>query len=151
MRWLATTLGFNSTSDRFADGQWTSLWGLILNSNVLNDDALDALFRTAHTHNRFSGEIPDDLLHRLYDILKFGPTSANCSPARFVFLKSKAAKERLAPALSAGNREKTLQAPVVVIVALDPKFYDLLPKLFPHTDARSWFTGSAAVAEETAL
>jgi 3-hydroxypropanoate dehydrogenase len=125
---------------------------LILSSHILDDAALDLLFREARTQNKWtSREIPDDLLNRLYDLLKFGPTSANCSPARFVFVKSKEAKTRLTPALSSGNREKTLQAPVVVIVAQDPKFYDRLPQLFPHTDARSWFTNSAAMAEETAF
>lgn len=114
--------------------------------------ALDALFRTARTHNRFLPKpIPDSTLEELYELTKFGPTSANCSPARFVFLRSEEAKARLMPALLSGNRAKTVSAPVTVIVAYDPKFYDSLPQLFPHADARSWFTGDETVAAETAF
>jgi 3-hydroxypropanoate dehydrogenase len=80
-----------------------------------------------------------------------GPTSANACPARFVFLRTQQAKERLVPALSPGNVEKTVTAPVVVIVAYDPEFYERLPQLFPHADARVWFAGNAALAEETAF
>lgn len=107
----------------------------------LDQRALNQLFLDAHTHNKWTGKpVPDELLHRLYDTLRMGPTSANCCPARFVFVKSKAAKEKLAPGLSEGNRAKTMAAPVTVIVAHDPKFYELLPKLFPNVpDARSWF------------
>ena len=94
---------------------------------------LELLFREARTHNKFTEEpISDETLHELYDILKFGPTSANSSPARFLFLRTKEAKERLAPALSSGNLAKTMAAPVTVIVAYDPKFHDKLPYLFPH-------------------
>lgn len=110
-------------------------------TQTLNDAALDQLFRTARTYNRFSGEIDDATLARLYDLLKWGPTSANQSPARFVFVRSQEAKQRLAPALDEGNRDKTLSAPVVVIVGHDLDFHDKLPFLFPHTDARSWFDG----------
>ncbi len=118
----------------------------------LDDSALNLLFREARTHNKWRPEkIPDGVLDKLYDLLKFGPTSANCSPARFLFLKSQEAKQRLAPALSSGNLDKTMAAPVVTIVAYDPKFYDQLPKLFPHTDARPWFTSSTTLAEETAF
>ena len=105
----------------------------------LNDAALDQLFRTARTYNAFSGEIDDATLHRLYDLLKWGPTAANACPARFVFVRSPEAKARLAPALDAGNRDKTLAAPVTVIVGYDMAFYDKLPVLFPHTDAKPWF------------
>ena len=115
----------------------------------LNDTALDQLFRTARTYNAFSGEIDDATLHRLYDLLKFGPTAANACPARFVFVKSAEAKAKLAPALDAGNRDKTLAAPVTVIVGYDMAFYDKLPVLFPHTDARSWFAGKPEAALET--
>ncbi len=80
-----------------------------------------------------------------------GPTSANCSPARFVFVRTPEGKERLRPCLSSGNLEKTLAAPVTVIVAYDKQFYEALPQLFPHADARSWFTSSPAFAEQTAL
>jgi 3-hydroxypropanoate dehydrogenase len=119
---------------------------------ALDAAALDTLFREAHTHNRWTDEsVTDETLHALYDLLKMGPTSANSSPGRFLFLKGREAKQRLAPALSAGNLEKTMQAPVTVIVAYDPNFYDHLPKLFPHTDAKSWFTSSAELAEATAF
>jgi 3-hydroxypropanoate dehydrogenase len=119
---------------------------------MLDDAALDALFREARTQNGWSdAPVPDEDLHRLYDLLKFGPTSANSSPARFAFLRSAQAKARLSPALSPGNVEKVAAAPVVVIVAEDPRFYDHLPKLFPHADARAWFAGNPALAEETAF
>jgi 3-hydroxypropanoate dehydrogenase len=119
---------------------------------MLDDAALDTLFRAARTQNGWSdAPVSEEDLHRLYDLLKFGPTSANASPARFVFLRSREARERLVPALSPGNVAKTIAAPVVVIVAEDPRFYDYLPKLFPHGDARAWFAGNAALAEETAF
>jgi 3-hydroxypropanoate dehydrogenase len=120
---------------------------------AIDPGGLDLLFREARTHNKFTEEpLPDETLHQLYDLLKFGPTSANCSPARFLFLRTKEAKERLAPALSSGNLAKTMAAPVTVIVAYDPKFYDKLPKLFPHNpDARSWFTNNDALAATTAF
>ena len=108
-------------------------------SKVLTDPALDQLFRTARTYNSFSGEISDDTLRQLYDLLKFGPTEANTSPARIVFVKSKEAKARLEPALSEGNHDKSMAAPCVAIVGYDMRFFDKLPVLFPHTDARSWF------------
>ncbi|HTR16817.1 MAG TPA: malonic semialdehyde reductase [Acetobacteraceae bacterium] len=118
----------------------------------LDDDALDVLFRAAHTETRWTDEpVSDDTLRQLYDLMRLGPTSANSSPGRFVFLRSPEAKERLRPALSAGNVAKTLAAPVTVIVAYDARFYDALPRLFPHADARSWFAGDPALAEETAF
>jgi 3-hydroxypropanoate dehydrogenase len=107
--------------------------------NPLDQAALDTLFLQARTYNAFSGEIDDATLQRLYDLLKFGPTTANSSPARFVFVRSQEAKAQLAPALSEGNHDKTMSAPVTVIVAEDLRFYDKLPVLFPHTDAKSWF------------
>jgi len=110
-------------------------------TDVLPDAALDQLFRTARTYNGFSGQISDDTLRQLYDLLKFAPTSANSSPARFVFVKSAEGKAKLGPALSEGNYEKTMAAPVVVIVAHDEDFHEKLPFLFPHTDAKSWFDG----------
>lgn len=115
----------------------------------LNDTALDQLFRSARTYNAFSGDIDDATLQRLYDLLKWGPTAANAGPARFVFVKSPAAKARLAPALDPGNRDKTLAAPVTVIVGYDMAFYEKLPVLFPHTDARSWFAGKPEPVLET--
>lgn len=105
----------------------------------LPQDALDQLFRTARTHNHLTGEVADETLHALYELVKMGPTSANMSPARFVFVKSATAKKRLEPALDEGNREKTMAAPVTVIVAHDMAFFEKLPYLFPHTDAKSWF------------
>jgi len=91
------------------------------------------------------------LLHELVDLLKLGPTSANCSPARFLFVKSREAKEKLKPHLSEGNRDKTMKAPVCTIVGYDLDFYEYLPKLFPHTDAKSWFEGKPKKIEETAF
>jgi 3-hydroxypropanoate dehydrogenase len=107
----------------------------------LNDAALDQLFRTARTYNAFRGEVSDDTLRQLYDLLKWGPTQANTTPARFVFVKSAEAKARLGPALDEGNYQKTMAAPVTVIVARDEDFHDKLPYLFPHVDAKAWFDG----------
>jgi 3-hydroxypropanoate dehydrogenase len=118
-------------------------------THALSDAALDQLFRTARTHNVLGGEVGDDTLRALYELLKWGPTTANASPARFVFVKSAEAKARLAPALDEGNRAKTLAAPVTAIVAHDLAFYEKLPYLFPHTDARGWFDGKPEAALET--
>jgi 3-hydroxypropanoate dehydrogenase len=94
----------------------------------LNDEALNLLFREARTYNAWTNKpVADETLRQLYDITKWGPTSANSSPARFVFLRSQKAKERLRPALAAGNVEKTMTAPVTVIFAYDLKFYEKLP------------------------
>lgn len=111
------------------------------------------LFTEARTHNAWTGQpIADDTLKRLYDLVKMGPTSANCSPGRFVFVRTPEGKEKLRPALSKGNLDKTMKAPVTVIVAYDARFYDLLPKLFPHSpDAKSWFTHGAGAAHEAAF
>ena len=118
----------------------------------VNDDVLDVLFRKARTYNAWLPKpVPDELLRELYDMLKWGPTSANSSPARFVFLRSAAAKERLRRALAAGNVAKTMAAPVTVIVAYDLKFYDKLPKLFPHNPAMlDLFANNPQLVEETA-
>ncbi len=111
-------------------------------SDVLNDNALDQLFRTARTQNTYQDRpIEDAQLRALYDLLKWGPTSANMSPARFVFVTSPEAKEKLRPALSEGNLAKTMAAPVTAIVAYDEDFHEKLPYLFPHTDAKAWFDG----------
>ena len=119
---------------------------------AIDDAAPRQLFLDARTHNKWQPkDVPDALLHQLVDVLKMGPTSANCSPGRFVFLKSREAKERLNPHLSEGNREKTMQAPVCTIVAYDLEFYEHLPRLFPHTDARSWFAGQPDKIKETAF
>jgi len=119
---------------------------------VLSDQTLDQLFREARTHNVWiSKPVPIELLRETYDLLRWGPTSANSSPARFLFLTTPAAKERLKPALSPANIDKTIAAPVTVIVAWDTKFYDKLPKLFPHFDMRPILAGNPALSDETAL
>ncbi len=108
----------------------------------LSSPALDRLFLQARTHNVWLDKPVDDaLLKQVWDLARMGPTSANCSPLRIVFVKTPAAKARLQPALIEGNRAKTLAAPVTAIFGNDSQFYDLLPKLFPHTDARAWFAG----------
>jgi len=118
----------------------------------LDDAALNLLFRDARTHNKWTDQpVTDDDLRAVFDLLKMAPTSANCSPARFLFLRTQEAKEKLRPALSAGNVDKTMAAPVTVIVAHDPHFYDHLPKLFPHADAKSWFSSNYDLAQETAF
>ena len=117
-----------------------SLYGSAM-SEALNDTALDQLFRTARTYNAFGGEVSDDTLRQLYELLKFGPTQANTTPARFVFVKSAEAKAKLGPALDEGNYKKTMAAPVTVIIGRDEDFHEKLPYLFPHTDAKAWFEG----------
>ncbi len=119
---------------------------------TINDAAQDIIFRNARTHNGWTDKpVEDSLLERIYDLYKWGPTSANCSPLRIVFVKSKEAKERLKPALDAGNVEKTMKAPVTAILANDMEFYELLPKLFPHADAKAWFRGQPKKIEVTAF
>ncbi|EHL97023.1 nitroreductase family protein [Acetobacteraceae bacterium AT-5844] len=121
-------------------------------AETIDGAALDQLFRTARTMNKWQDRpVPESKLRELYDLLKMAPTSANASPARFVFITSQEGKEKLKPALSSGNLEKTMSAPVTVIVAYDTAFYDKLPQLFPHADAKSWFTSSPAFAEQTAF
>lgn len=121
-------------------------------SEAVNPHALETLFTAARTHNGWLAKpISDATLEEIYNLLKMGPTSANCSPARFVFIRTPEGKEKLRPALSGGNLEKTLSAPVTAIVAWDDAFYDRLPELFPHGDARSWFTSSPELAQETAF
>ncbi|HEY1329784.1 MAG TPA: malonic semialdehyde reductase [Casimicrobiaceae bacterium] len=118
----------------------------------LPDACLDALFRNARTHNGFADRpVGESTLRTLYDLLKWAPTSANSSPARFVFVVSRDAKERLRPALSPGNLDKTMAAPVTAIIGYDLEFYEKLPRLFPHTDARSWFAGKPELALTTAF
>ena len=109
-------------------------------SKVLSDDGLDLLFRQARTHSVWLDEPVDDaLLVRVYDLARMGPTSANMCPLRVVFVKSREGKEKLKPALDAGNVAKTMSAPVTAILGLDVHFYEKLPQLFPHADARAWF------------
>ncbi len=117
----------------------------------LNDQALDQLFRTARTYNGWLDKpVTKVQLEAIYDLTKWAPTSANCSPMRVIFITSDEAKERLKPYLAAGNVDKTMTAPVTAIFAFDKEFYEHLPKLFPHTDAKSWFVGNDALIEETA-
>jgi 3-hydroxypropanoate dehydrogenase len=119
---------------------------------TLSDSALDQLFRTARTHNAWQPKPVDDaLLRQLVELTLWGPTSANASPARFVFVKSPEAKAKLKPALAEGNVDKTMAAPVTAIVGMDMAFHEQLPKLFPHADARSWFAGNDALIEATAF
>lgn len=121
-------------------------------SAKLSKEALEQLFTKARTHNGWRDkDVPDDLLREAVEIAKWGPTSANGSPMRALFLRSPEAKQRLAPALIPGNLAKTMAAPVVAIVAYDLNFYEHLPRLYPATDARSWFVGNAALIEETAF
>ena len=119
---------------------------------MLADACLDQVFRNARTHTKWRDEpVTDDQLRTVFELLKWGPTSANTSPGRFLFLRTAEAKERLRPALSAGNVDKTMSAPVCCIVAHDPLFYENLPRLAPHTDARSWFSGNEELASVTAF
>ncbi len=121
-------------------------------SELLSEASLDQLFRSARTFNAWlPKEVSDEQLHQLYDLAKFGPTSANSSPMRVVFVKSQAAKAKLEPFLSEGNRAKTMEAPVTAIVATDHEFYEQLPRLFPHADARSWFVGNQPLIDTTAF
>ena len=119
--------------------------------DILNDAGLDLLFRQARTYSAWRDkDVSDVLLQAIYDLTKMAPTSANCSPMRVLFLRSKEAKEKLRPALMEGNVAKTMAAPVTAVVAHDMDFHERLPKLFPHTDARSWFVGNESLIEETA-
>lgn len=121
-------------------------------SELLSDTALDQLFREARTFNAWlPKDVSDEQLRQLYDLAKFGPTSANSSPMRVVFVKSKAAKEKLSPLMSDGNRAKTMAAPVNAIVATDHAFHEKLPQLFPHADAKSWFDGNQPLIDITAF
>jgi 3-hydroxypropanoate dehydrogenase len=120
-------------------------------ASELDDRALDQLFRTARTHNGWRPiEVPDTLLEEAVELAKMGPTSANASPLRIVFVRSQEAKLRLKPALMPGNVDKTMAAPVTAITAHDTRFYELLPRLFPHADAKAWFAANEAFANDTA-
>ncbi|AZP34115.1 malonic semialdehyde reductase [Cronobacter sakazakii] len=121
-------------------------------SEALSASALATLFTDARTHSAWrETPVSDAQLRDLYEMVRLGPTSANCSPGRLLFVTTPQAKARLKPALSSGNVEKTMQAPVTAIVAWDSEFYEALPTLFPYADARAWFTSSPALAEETAF
>jgi 3-hydroxypropanoate dehydrogenase len=120
-------------------------------TDSISQSALDQIFSHARTHNFWLDKpVSDELLHAIYEQCKWAPTSANSSPARFIFVKSDSAKQKLMPAISEGNVEKTMGAPVTVIVASDFTFYDQLPALFPHADAKSWFVGNQALIDSTA-
>ncbi|MDP9175749.1 MAG: malonic semialdehyde reductase [Planctomycetota bacterium] len=119
---------------------------------MVSKEALDQLFLKARTHAAWQNKpVSDQTLHEIYEIMKWGPTSANMSPARIVFVKSKEAKEKLVACLDPGNIDKTKAAPVTAIVAYDLEFYEKLPKLFPFADARSWFAGREAVIQAAAF
>jgi 3-hydroxypropanoate dehydrogenase len=126
---------------------------LIETSKLISDEALDQLFREARTHSGWLDKpVTDDTLRQLYDLMKWAPTSANGSPARFVFIRSQSGKQRLLPALSRGNAEKTISAPITVIVAYDLKFYEKLPRLFPQSPTMlNLFASNPKLAEITAL
>jgi 3-hydroxypropanoate dehydrogenase len=110
------------------------------NMSRLNDESLDLIFRKARTHNVWLDKPVDDALFaQAYDLAKMGATSANMCPMRVVFVKSKAAKDKLKPALDAGNVDKTMAAPATAIIGMEIRFYEKLPKLFPHADAKAWF------------
>lgn len=118
----------------------------------LDDSSLDLLFRNARTHSAWQDKpVSDELLIQIYDLMKWAPTSANSSPARIVYVKSEAGKQRLLPAMIPGNIDKTRTAPVTAIIAQDHAFYDKLPHLFPHADARAWFVGNQALIDTTAF
>jgi len=120
--------------------------------NILQDEALDQIFREARTHTAWLDKpVSDETLRQLYELMKWGPTSANGSPARFVFVRTQEAKERLRPALAPGNVDKTMAAPVTVIIAYDLRFFEKLPKLFPHSPGmRDLFARNPQLVEETA-
>lgn len=118
----------------------------------LDDRSLDTLFRSAHTHSFWLDKpVSEALLHQIYDLMKWAPTSANSSPARIVFVRSAAAKQRLLAAMAPGNVDKTRAAPVTAIIAHDMEFYEKLPVLFPAADARSWFAGNQPLIATTAF
>ena len=121
-------------------------------SEPLSDSALDQLFRTARTYNGYLDQpVSDAQLHAIWNLMKYGPTSANCLPARIIWCTSNTAKQKLAALAMPANAEKILAAPVTAIIGMDLEFYENLPELFPHTDARSWFVGNDELAKATAF
>jgi 3-hydroxypropanoate dehydrogenase len=121
-------------------------------TGAIDDRALDRIFREARTHNAWLEKpLSVDRLKAVWDLARMGPTSANCSPARIVFVISAEAKARLKPCLDAGNAAKTMAAPATAIIGYDLKFYDRLPQLFPHADARAWFAGDEPLIRATAF
>lgn len=125
---------------------------MVGNPRSFPDEALKQILTEARTHTAWLPDpVSDELLVQIYDLMKWGPTSANSSPARIVFVKSKEGKEKLLPCLAPGNVEKAKAAPVTAIIAYDLEFYEKLPKLFPFADARSWFAGNKELIESTAF
>jgi nitroreductase len=119
---------------------------------MLDKAALATLFTEARTHNAWQNKpVSDELCQQIYDLTKWGATSANCSPARIIFVKSAAGKEKLVAGMAPANQEKTKLAPVTAIIGMDMEFYEKLPQLFPHADARSWFIGNQAMIDGTAF
>lgn len=117
----------------------------------LDDDALDILFRTARTFNGWQDKpVGDDVIQQIYDVMKWGPTSANCCPLRIVFVKTDEAKQKLKPLLDKGNQEKTMEAPVVALFAMDRKFFKYAGKLAPRIDVEKWYGGKDEANKETA-
>lgn len=118
----------------------------------LNDAALDQLFRTARSYNGYlDTPVSQAQLHALWELMKYGPTSANCLPARIIWCVSTESKQKLAALSMPANGEKILNAPVTAIIGMDMEFYEQLPELFPHTDARSWFVGNDELIQKTAF
>jgi 3-hydroxypropanoate dehydrogenase len=118
----------------------------------LDDRAFDQLFRQARSYNAYLDKpVSAQQLHAIWELLKYGPTSANCLPARIIWCSSDAAKSKLAELTSDNNKDKILSAPVSVIIGMDMEFYEQLPELFPHADAKSWFVGNPALIETTAM
>jgi 3-hydroxypropanoate dehydrogenase len=117
---------------------------------ALDDAALDTLFRNARTHEAFADTpVTDETLQAVYELLKLGPTSGNTSPGRFLVIRTPEAKEKLRPALSLGNLDKTIAAPLTIVVAYDPFFHNKLPELYPAADLKGWYAGNPDLLEET--
>ena len=118
----------------------------------LDDQALDTLFRSARTYNHYTDRpVEDATLHAIWDLLKWGPTSANQLPARILWCTSDEAKEKLAACASGTNPDKIRAAPVTAIIGMDTEFHEHLPELFPHADAKSWFDGNAELRQASAF
>lgn len=121
-------------------------------SAQINQQALDQLFTQARSHHAWENKpVAEEILYKIYDLMKFAPTAVNANPARILFIKSQEEKEKLLPALSGSNVDQVKAAPVTAVIALDEKFYDFLPRLFPQFDARPMFTGNKAMSEATAF
>ncbi|MBB65583.1 MAG: malonic semialdehyde reductase [Waddliaceae bacterium] len=118
---------------------------------AIDEASIATLFTDARTHNKWQNKtVEDTILKKVHEVCRMGPTSANCCPMRIIFVKSADARERLRPSIAEGNLEKTMTAPVTAILANDFEFYEKLPQLFPHADARSWFVGNEELIKETA-